>query len=351
MFRPELGSGQGSDYVPTKPSDINQELDKVLQMPGSELYADSMLAYSAEAKRFDAAGLKQASDRTLPEVQLQENGDGKFSDAPPNPPVLDDQGRVQSINYADGTSRQFTYKDGHVDTYKDRDGHTWKFSEPNVWTQQDGKSVLHGEMIVDKDGSFTFMNHDKDYISHYGADGKEKVDAQKNYDSYTHDELIALQAAGDKFAATGLPQDSVEKPKKEAKSETADTPAPDKGTDTGSEKEVEKPGSGAESGEKAADTPAKDTDKGSEKVVEQEKLGKVMPLNPEAVQAFARNFQMDPAEVARIGSLTLEQVRAEMLAVPAGQRPFSQKYRFYGEMVYRLTDGRTTSAYSSSDLT
>ncbi len=242
MFRPELGSGTGSDYIPTKSSDINQELDKVLH----ESYKDSKLAFAAETKRFNEVRQKQEGDGTLPEVQFQETSDGKFSDAPPNPPVLDDQGRVQSINYSDGTSRQFTYKDGHVDTYKDRDGHTWKFSEPNIWTQQDGKSVLHGEMIVDKDGSFTFMNHDKDYVSHYGADGKEKVDAQKKYDSYTQAELIALGLAGKNFAATGLPQDSAEKPKKETKAEAGTAPAP--GTETGVEKPVEKPISGAEAG-------------------------------------------------------------------------------------------------------
>ncbi|MBX9880028.1 MAG: hypothetical protein K2Y22_16340 [Candidatus Obscuribacterales bacterium] len=346
----------------------------------ADLYAQSKLAYDADSHRF-----KNAGDGTLPPVEFHDSALEKLSDAPPNPPVLDENGRVESINYADGTSRQFTYKDGQIDTYKDKDGHLWKFSAPDAWTQQDGKSVLHGEMIVGKDGSFTFINHDKDYVSHYGADGKEKVDAQKKYDEYSKEDLIALEAAGKQFAATGLPQDSLEKPKQdqplppEATSEPRPQPdthpvkpdptvppetsaepkpqpepempdpvkpdqsvPPETSTEPKPQPEPEKP----EPVKPDQTIPPATTSEPKPQPVDQQ-AG--TPLTPAEIAAFARNFGLEPAEIARISALPLEQLRSEMQAIPPRERN-SQKFRFYGEMVYRLTGGKTSSAYGTSDI-
>lgn len=326
MFRSEVGSGTSSDYVSPQTGEVNQKLDKLLQAPISERYGQSTLAYGAEAQRMTDFGRQQITDNNLPEVTLTDSGD-KFSDAPANAPVLDSAGRVQSIQYADGTTREYTYKDGQVATYKDRDGHTWAFTAPDEWKQQDGTSILHGEMIVEKDGSFTFINHDKDYVSHYGADGAENVDARKDYSAYTHEQLMALELAGKQFAATGLPQDSPEKPKQGA----APEPKPEQ--------------------MQAEPKPEPRPEPAPEPKPEQQADAITMPLTPTEIQAFARNFGVDPAEVARIGSLTLEQVRAEMQKTPPLERISSKKYQFYGEMVYRLTDGKSDSAYGSSDLT
>lgn len=326
MFRPEARSTSGSDYVAGSSKDGNQQQES--SASSAECYQQSAMAYGAEDKRFDAVGRKHISDGHLSEIKLYDSLVGKFSDAPANLPVLDEQGRVQSINYADGTSRQFTYKDEKIDSYKDRDGHTWKFTPPDVWTQQDGTSVLHGEMIVDKDGAFTFINHDKNYVSHYDADGKENVAAQKKYSEYSKEQLLALEIAGKQFAASGLPTESLEKPKPEPTPEPKPEPTPEP-----------KP-------EPAPEPMPGDATNGEKPKPGMESYS--LPLSNEAVKAFARNFELSEAEVARIGALTLGQVRAEMQAIKASDRIGNKKFYFYEEMVWRLTDTDSRSMYGSN---
>ncbi len=74
-------------------------------------------------------------------------------------------GRISKIEYADGTSREFTYgKNGELSHYKARDGSSWSSKDGLHWENDKGGKSMNAVLKVDSDGTFKCFN---------AGDGKE----------------------------------------------------------------------------------------------------------------------------------------------------------------------------------
>ena len=184
--------------------------DKSLFVSTEESYRHHREEYLAQRKELPGQAKKQADNQQLPEILIQHDLAKAVSDAPVHSPKLDAQGRVNEINYPDGKTRSFAYDrtTGHLVKYKDKNGHEWKWDHgnPTRWERTDGKDVLLGRMIVGKDGSFKFLNYNKNYVSHYDANGDEKKDAQRDLSTYSAKEKNEFKKKANEFATTGKPQ-------------------------------------------------------------------------------------------------------------------------------------------------
>ena len=187
---------------------------KNLSASSEQAYKDHKDVKANDASHTIAMAQQQMEKGHLAKTEIVHDTSKMHSDKPKNGATLEDgpngHKRVSEIKYEDGKTRKFTYdEEGHLTKYKDKDGHEWERDkkDPNKWNQLDGKSSMRGQMIVGKDGEFKFTNYDKKHVSHYDANGNEKIDGRQEISSMSAEQKAEVRMQGNAFANTGEPQD------------------------------------------------------------------------------------------------------------------------------------------------